>query len=39
VAHREGRHGDFKIILKESLKFLPIFGWGMYFYEFIFVGS
>lgn len=37
VAWRENRHGDVKIILKESLKFLPIFGWGMWGYEFIFL--
>ncbi|KAI9022501.1 acyltransferase-domain-containing protein [Hyaloraphidium curvatum] len=37
VAHQEGKHGDFKIILKESLKFLPVFGWGMWFFEFIFL--
>ena len=29
-------HGDLKIILKDSLKQLPIFGWGMRCFEFIF---
>ncbi|KAJ3413269.1 hypothetical protein HDV05_008255 [Chytridiales sp. JEL 0842] len=32
-----GAHGDIKIILKESLKWIPILGWGMQFFEFIFL--
>ena len=30
-------HGSLFIILKESLKFIPIVGWGMMFYGFIFM--
>ncbi|KAJ3160314.1 hypothetical protein HK101_000918 [Irineochytrium annulatum] len=32
-----GAHGEIKIILKESLRWLPIVGWGMRFFEFIFL--
>lgn len=30
-------HGHLYIILKESLKHIPILGWGMRFYSFIFM--
>ena len=30
-------HGSLYIILKESLKYIPIVGWGMMFYGFIFM--
>ncbi|KAI9295889.1 acyltransferase-domain-containing protein, partial [Neoconidiobolus thromboides FSU 785] len=31
------RHGDLKIILKKSLAKIPVFGWGMWFFDFIFL--
>ncbi|KAJ3111353.1 hypothetical protein HDU96_005782 [Phlyctochytrium bullatum] len=37
VAWWKGAHGDVRIILKESLKWIPIVGWGMQFFEFIFL--
>lgn len=30
-------HGHIYIILKESLKYVPVIGWGMMFYGFIFM--
>ena len=30
-------HGHIYIILKESLKYVPIIGWGMRFYGFVFM--
>lgn len=36
-ANRPGTHGHIYIILKESLKYIPIVGWGMQFYSFIFL--
>ncbi|KAI8828439.1 hypothetical protein BC829DRAFT_412191 [Chytridium lagenaria] len=33
----KGAHGDIRIILKDSLKWVPIVGWGMQFFEFIFL--
>jgi 1-acyl-sn-glycerol-3-phosphate acyltransferase len=30
-------HGHFFIILKESLKYVPVMGWGMQFFSFIFL--
>lgn len=30
-------HGHIYIILKESLKYIPLMGWGMMFYSFIFM--
>src|SRR4051812_32464256 len=30
-------HGHIFIILKESLKYVPVIGWGMMFYGFIFM--
>jgi lysocardiolipin and lysophospholipid acyltransferase len=36
-ANRPGMHGHIYIILKESLKHIPILGWGMQFYSFIFM--
>jgi lysocardiolipin and lysophospholipid acyltransferase len=36
-ANQPGTHGHFYIILKESLKYIPIIGWGMMFYSFIFM--
>ncbi|KAI8917157.1 acyltransferase-domain-containing protein [Powellomyces hirtus] len=37
LAWHKGAHGSMKIILKQSLKYLPVFGWGMQFFEFIFL--
>ncbi|KAJ3282920.1 hypothetical protein HK104_010652 [Borealophlyctis nickersoniae] len=37
VAWARKAHGEVKIILKESLKWIPIIGWGMQFFEFIFL--
>ena len=37
VAYTNKMHGRIYIILKESLKNLPIFGWGAQFYNFIFL--
>ncbi|KAK2597408.1 hypothetical protein QQS21_005956 [Conoideocrella luteorostrata] len=36
-ANRPGMHGHVYIILKESLKYIPIMGTGMMFYGFIFM--
>ncbi|QPG93962.1 hypothetical protein C2857_003829 [Epichloe festucae Fl1] len=36
-ANRPGMHGHIYIILKESLKYIPIIGTGMMFYGFIFM--
>ncbi|TEA20877.1 putative acyltransferase [Colletotrichum sidae] len=36
-ANNPGMHGHFYIILKESLKYIPLVGWGMMFYGFIFM--
>ena len=30
-------HGEVKIILKDELQRIPVFGWGMQFFEFIFL--
>ncbi|RKP40226.1 acyltransferase-domain-containing protein, partial [Dimargaris cristalligena] len=37
VAYYAGCHGYVKIILKDSLRSIPIFGWGMQFFRFIFL--
>ncbi|KAJ3203833.1 hypothetical protein HDU67_009903, partial [Dinochytrium kinnereticum] len=37
LAWWKGAHGDVRIILKDSLKWIPIVGWGMQFFEFIFL--
>ena len=37
VAHECGREGDVKIILKHQIKLIPIFGWAMSFFEFLFL--
>jgi 1-acyl-sn-glycerol-3-phosphate acyltransferase len=37
IAYTNSMHGRIYIILKESLKQLPIIGWGMQFYNFIFL--
>ena len=37
LARQFGRHGDLKIMLIAVLKYLPIFGLGMTFFEFIFM--
>ncbi|WPH00299.1 acyltransferase-domain-containing protein [Acrodontium crateriforme] len=37
IAYTNKMHGHIYIILKESLKSLPIFGWGAQFYNFIFL--
>jgi 1-acyl-sn-glycerol-3-phosphate acyltransferase len=36
-ARTVGCHGLVKIILKDSVKNMPVFGWGMHFFEFIFL--
>ncbi|KAI9155103.1 putative acyltransferase [Paramyrothecium foliicola] len=36
-ANQPGMHGHIYIILKESLKWIPVIGWGMMFYSFIFM--
>ncbi|KFA76548.1 hypothetical protein S40288_01556 [Stachybotrys chartarum IBT 40288] len=36
-ANRPAMHGHLYIILKESLKWVPVLGWGMQFYNFIFL--
>ncbi|KAJ3280712.1 hypothetical protein HK104_000457 [Borealophlyctis nickersoniae] len=35
--HNRNAHGDVKILLIKYLKHIPIFGWGMRFFEFIFM--
>ncbi|KAJ3187753.1 hypothetical protein HDU85_006146 [Gaertneriomyces sp. JEL0708] len=37
LAWHRNAHGCVKIILKQSLKYLPVFGWGMQMFEFIFL--
>ncbi|TKX21723.1 acyltransferase-like protein 3 [Elsinoe australis] len=37
IAYTNKMHGHIYIILKESLKNVPIFGWGAQFYNFIFL--
>ena len=37
LAQRKGSHGIVKIIMKDSLRSIPIMGWGMQFFEFIFL--
>ncbi|KAF2720100.1 acyltransferase-domain-containing protein [Polychaeton citri CBS 116435] len=37
IAYTNKMHGRIYIIMKESLKKLPIFGWGAQFYNFIFL--
>ncbi|PHZ15791.1 uncharacterized protein RHIMIDRAFT_198584 [Rhizopus microsporus ATCC 52813] len=37
IAHLAGAHGAVKIILKKSLEYLPIYGTGMKFFDFIFL--
>lgn len=37
IAYTNKMHGRIYIILKESLKQVPIFGWGAQFYNFIFL--
>lgn len=37
IAYTNKMHGRIYIILKESLKQVPIIGWGMQFYNFIFL--
>ncbi|KAJ3089131.1 hypothetical protein HK102_007142 [Quaeritorhiza haematococci] len=37
LARLKGAHGDVKILLMDYLKYLPIFGWGMWGFEFIFM--
>ena len=37
IAYTNKMHGRVYIILKESLKSIPIFGWGAQFYNFIFL--
>ncbi len=37
LAYHYNHHGHLRIVLKDSLKGIPIFGWGMSFFEFIFL--
>jgi 1-acyl-sn-glycerol-3-phosphate acyltransferase len=37
IAYCNGMHGRLYIILKESLKHIPVLGWGMQFSQFIFL--
>ncbi|KAF2206720.1 hypothetical protein CERZMDRAFT_52485, partial [Cercospora zeae-maydis SCOH1-5] len=37
IAYTNKMHGRIYIILKESLKHVPVIGWGMQFYNFIFL--
>ncbi|KXS21554.1 acyltransferase-domain-containing protein [Gonapodya prolifera JEL478] len=37
LGYNAGHHGDFKIMLKASLRWIPVLGWGMTFFEFIFL--
>ena len=37
IAYTNGMHGRLFIILKESLKRIPVIGWGMQFCQFIFL--
>ncbi|KAJ9662845.1 hypothetical protein H2201_005926 [Coniosporium apollinis] len=37
IAYTNGMHGYIYIILKESIKNIPIFGWSAQFYNFIFL--
>lgn len=37
MAYTSRMHGAIYIILKESLKYIPIIGWGMMFYGFVFM--
>jgi 1-acyl-sn-glycerol-3-phosphate acyltransferase len=39
LARKYNRHGDLKIMLIAILKMLPLFGWGMTFFEFIFMNQ
>jgi 1-acyl-sn-glycerol-3-phosphate acyltransferase len=37
IAYTNGMHGRLFIVLKESLRRIPVIGWGMQFYQFIFM--
>jgi hypothetical protein len=37
IAYTNGMHGRLYIVLKESLKRIPVIGWGMQFSQFIFM--
>ena len=37
LARLTSHHGDVKIMLMDSLRLLPVLGWGMWFFEFIFL--
>jgi 1-acyl-sn-glycerol-3-phosphate acyltransferase len=37
IAYTNGMHGRLYIVLKESLRRIPVIGWGMQFYQFIFM--
>lgn len=37
ISYTSGNHGHIYIILKESLKYIPVVGPGMMFYQFIFL--
>ncbi|KAI8911051.1 acyltransferase-domain-containing protein [Gorgonomyces haynaldii] len=37
AARRFNHHGDVKILLMKVLKYIPLAGWGMRFFEFIFL--
>jgi 1-acyl-sn-glycerol-3-phosphate acyltransferase len=36
IAYTSRMHGHIFIILKESLKYVPVLGWGMQFFSFVF---
>jgi 1-acyl-sn-glycerol-3-phosphate acyltransferase len=37
IAYTNGMHGRLFVVLKESLRRIPVIGWGMQFYQFIFM--
>ncbi|KAJ3284463.1 Acyl-CoA:lysophosphatidylglycerol acyltransferase 1 [Rhizoclosmatium sp. JEL0117] len=37
AAWYSGKQGSLRIVLKEGLKWIPVFGWGMHFFSFVFV--
>ena len=37
IAYTSRMHGHIYIVLKESLKYVPVIGWGMMFFSFIFM--
>lgn len=37
IAKLSGNAGNIKIILKAEVKFIPVFGWGMQMFDFLFL--